>query len=42
MPPQDEAACMLALGCDVEAVHARLDTEEEEQAKKAAGLAAKK
>ena len=43
MPPEDEAACMLALGCDAQAVHARLDAEEEEEAKKkAAELAAKK
>ena len=43
LPPEDEAACMLALGCDAQAVHARLDAEEEEEAKKkAAELAAKK
>ena len=34
LPPADEAACMLALGCDAEAVHNRLDAEEEEEAKK--------
>lgn len=33
LPPEDEAACMLALGCDAQAVHARLDGEEEEDAK---------
>jgi hypothetical protein len=44
LSPEDEAACMLALGCDSQAVHARLDAEEEEEAnkKKAAELAAKK
>ena len=45
LPPEDEAACMLALGCDALAVHARLDAEEEEEARKkkaAEELAAKK
>lgn len=44
LSPEDEAACMLALGCDSQAVHARLDAEEEEEAnkKKAVELAAKK
>lgn len=43
LPPEDEAACMLALGCDAQAVHARLDAEEEAEAKKKAEeLAAKK
>lgn len=31
LSPEDEAACMLALGCDSKAVHQRLDGEEEEQ-----------
>lgn len=43
LPPEDEAACMLALGCDAKAVHARLDAEEEAEArKKAEELAVKK